>query len=304
MTVQEFLLMNEASIGPTGGNWDDCNALNILNKARSALYGIDNFSGLLRKICVPCGEKIYLPWFADRAVGAYRCNGIVPIATGEYWADAISSCCGEALGITDLNNASPVPISNSFNSRIGIKITDINDAGAEVVITYQNESGSYITETLKSNDFNDFSVTESKVLKIISIKKSSTYGFIQFYTSNSDSKCCELLFSAHPLESHLSYKTYCTPSCCDPNKQIVVDVKRKFIPLSDKHYNLPIDFPEHALGLAMDAISLKDKKTPEGMAGYKDAIGSAIAYLRKNEIKEKQSYGDAGQSNDYPGFFA
>jgi hypothetical protein len=304
MTVQEFLEMNESSIGPTGAAWDDCNSLLMLNKARSALYGVDNWSGLIDKICVPCGEKIYLPWFADRAVGAYECKGIVHIATGEYWTGVSGSCCGNSLGIVDLNKVAPIPVSNEFSTRIGIRITDIEDANTEVVITYQNHEGAWLTETLSSSDFNHLSVTESKVKHIISIKKPSTHGFIQFYATNSDGECCGMLFQAHPMEQHLQYKTYCVPSCCDPSKKIILDVKRKFIRFTDKHYNLPIDFSEHALSLAMEAIASKDTRTQEGRAAYRDQIQLAINYLRKNEIKEKQSYGDGGQSNDYPSFVA
>jgi hypothetical protein len=304
MTVEQFLQMNESSIGTAGASWDSCDALLMFNKARSALYGIDNWSGLIDKICVPCGEKIFIPWFSSRAVGAYECKGIIPIATGEYWAGASGNCCGGKLGIIDLNEVSPVPVSNNFSTRIGIRITDIEDANSEVKFTYQNHAGAIVTETLSSSDFNHFSVTESKVKKVISIKKPDTHGFIQFYSSNSDGQCCTMLFQAHPMEQHLQYRAYCIPECCNCDKKVILDVKKTYIPFTEKHYNLPIDFAEHALSLAMEAIAAKDTRTPEGRATYKDEILLAINYLRKNEVKEKQSYGDGGQSNDYPSFIA
>jgi hypothetical protein len=300
MTVEDFLKLNEKYIGPTGGSWDDCNAIAQLNKARSALYGIDSWSGLVDTVCVPSCGPIHIPWFADRAVGAYRCTGIIQIATGEYWVGADNSCCGAPEHITDLNTISPVPITNSFKSRLGIKLTDLMDEGTVVRITYQNESGSYITEDLVGK-YDEFSVTESRVRKVISIKKNPTSGFIQFFSVNSDGSCCDLLFSAHPMEGHLQYKQYCVSNeCCNACKQIILKVKRKYIGLSNMHYNLPIEFPEHALSLAMQAEAERDKRTPESFTAYQAMIGSAIAYMRKNEIKEKDTYGNLTQSNDYP----
>lgn len=300
MTVEDFLKLNEKYIGPTGGSWDDCNAIPQLNKARSALYGIDSWSGLVDTICVPSCGPISIPWFADRVVGAYRCTGIIPIATGEYWASAERSCCGQEEHITDLNKISPVPVLNSFGSRVGIKITDIMDEDTSVTVTYQNKSGSYVTEQL-AGKFDSFSVTETDVMKFISIKKKPTNGFIQFFSSNSDGECCKLLFSAHPMEGHLQYKQYCvSDACCSECKQIILKVKRKYVGLSTMHHNMPIEFPEHALSLAMQAEAERDKRTAEGFSGYQTMIGSAIAYMRKNEIKEKDTYGNFTQSNDYP----
>lgn len=302
MTVQDFLILNAESIGPTGGDWNSCDALRVLNKARSALYGIDNWSGLITKVCVPCGASLIMPWFADRAVGAYKCKSIVHIATGEYWAVAPSNCCGDQFGITDMNQTSPVPVSNLFTSRLGIEIADFEDVGKQVTITYQNDAGSIITEVLTLGDFGSLSITSTSVRKVFSIKKPDSYGFFKFWSVNSDGDRGSLLFSAHPLETHLAYKQYCVPSCCCPNEIIVVDVKKKFIPFTYNHYNFPIDLPEHALSLAMDAITNKDKKTAEGVQMYNTLIASAINYLRKNEIKEKTTYGDSGHSDDYPSF--
>lgn len=300
MTVEDFLKLNEAAIGATGGSWDDCNALTQLNKARSALYGIDHWSGLTERVCVPACGCIHIPWFADRAIGAYRCTGIIPIATGEYWAHADRSCCGAEERITDLNSISPVPVTNSFASRIGIKITDIMDENTEVTITYQNEAGSYITQIL-TGKFDSFSVTETSLRRIVSIRKKPTSGFIQFFSANSDGECCSLLFSAHPMESHLQYKQYSVSTeCCSSCKQVVLKVKRKYVPLATMHYNLAIEFPEHALGLAMQGISELAKRTDAGFTSYQAHIGSAISYMRKNETKEKDTYGDLTHSNDYP----
>jgi len=300
MTVQDFLQLHESSIGPTGARWDDCIALNVLNKARSALYGIDAWSGIVDTICVNACQFIYLPWFADITKGAYRCDGIIPIATGEYWTYANGAYKGLGTRITDLNKISPVPVTNDFSSRIAIKSEDFNDEGVSVKVTYQSHGGSIITEDL-SVGFQGYSVTETKVKRFLSIRKPATHGYIRFYSVNSDGVVGDPIFPAAPMETHLQYKAYCIESsCCSSCKQIIIDVKRKFIPFSDMHYNLAIEFPDHALALAMQAVSELDKRTPDGNSSYQSLMGSAISYLRKNQIKEKDTYGDAGDSDDYP----
>lgn len=300
MTVQEFLQLNEEYIGPTGNKWDHCNAINQLNRARSALYGIDNWSGLLSEICVRCAAEIYVPWFADFVVGAYRCSGAVHIDDGSYWAAAERNCCGAEERVTRATSRSPVPISNSFTSRIGIKSGDFEDEGKKVTITYVTKGGSVITNTLELRN-SGFSVTEDSVVKIVSISKQSTHGYIYFFSVNSDGKLNKALFSAHPMETHLSYAKYCVDSsCCSSCSKLILTVKKKYVPLTTDHYNLYIELPEHALSLAMQAIAERGKRTPEGYAGYKELISSAINYLRKNEIKRTTTIGDLGHSSDYP----
>lgn len=309
MTFEDFLRMNESSIGPTGGDWDSCDGLLYLNKARSALYGIDNWHGLIQTICVNECNGLILPWFASRAIGAYKCNGIIPIDEGEYWANALDTNCGAPLHIVDANQTIPVPISNEFNSRIGVKLGDFNDVGAEITITYETGQGSVVTEKLVVNekmkmvvsDGSDHSVTETSVKKVYSIKKPDTHGPIRFYEVDSDGNCCKILFTAHALETHLQYKRYCfVGGCCSPCSPVTVKVKKKYLPVTDRHYNFPVDFPDHALGLAMEAVAARAKRTTEGLNEYNALLSSAINYLRKNEIKEKTTFGDIGQTNDYP----
>lgn len=300
MTVQEYLELNEASIGSSGASWDSCEALVQLNKARSALYGLHNFHGLLQTICVNTCNAICLPWFADSIKAAYRCNKLITIASGEYFAYINNDCCGQPEGITDTGEYLPVPCSNSFCTRIGVRSADFNDNGKKVSITYVATSGSLVTDEFVLN-FEGFSVTELAVARIVSIKKDSTNGIVWFHDVNNEEALCNKLFCAYPLETNLRYRKYCVSSqCCSSCSQIALVVRRKFIPFTDMHYNMPIDFAEHALSLAMEAIAAKDKRTPEGVKMYNELIRSAINYLKLNTVKEEQTFSDVTLSQDYP----
>jgi hypothetical protein len=300
MTVQEFLQLNEASISSAGASWDSCEALLNLNKARSALFGIDTFHGLVESVCMNACETIFMPWFGEDIKAVYRCKKIIGIAPGEYWVNAFGDCCGPQEGVTDTQTYSPVPTANSFNSRIGIRNRDILDNGRKVSISYYTPSGTSVTEDLILNDEIP-SITEETVRAFISINKGSTSGMLYFYSVNSEGVCCEKLFPAYPLETNLLYRQYCiSRTCCSSCSQIVVKVKRKYFPFTELNYNYPIDFPEHALALAMQAISEINKRTPDGYKLYQGLISSAINYVRKNTSKKQETIGDIGNSSDYP----
>ena len=66
------------------------------------------------------------------------------------------------------------------------------------------------------------------------------------------------------------------------------------------HYNHQIDFVEHGLSLAMEAISAKNKRTPEGLKLYNELFRSALNYIKINTVQEEQTTYDMSYSNDYP----
>lgn len=300
MTVQDFLQNNEASISASGAAWNSCQALRQLNRARSLLYGLDTWHGLTGTICMNACSVISLPYFVEDIKAVYRCSKLMYIAPGEYWAAGEGACCGAEEHITDNGEYSPVPVSNSFNSRIGIRPSDIEDKGKEVTITYLSDGASHITEK-HVLDFEAMSVTESQVRKIISISKNHTFGPVVFNSVGPDGECCDKLFKAYPPETHLRYRQYCLSSaCCSACNQIIIKYKKKFFNFYETDYNKELDFPEHAMYLAMIAISESDKRSPEGYKMYQEYVRSAINYLKKFQTKKEETISDIGISSDYP----
>ena len=227
MTVQTFLELNESSIGPSGAAWDSCDALKQLNKSRSAFYGLEDFDGLVVPICMNSCATLHMPWFAEMAKSAYRCNQQILIAPGEYWASPIANCCGPSVGITDLQTYSPVPIANIFRSRLGIRPISVVDVGRKVKISYYTTSGSIQTDELELTPDGN-SVTEMSVSAVISIKKGPTDGRVAVFTVDANGNCCSPLFYANALEDDLKYRQYCmNVSCCSSCQQVVVKVKKK-----------------------------------------------------------------------------
>ena len=299
MTVQTFLELNEQSIGASGAAWDSCDALRQLNKARSALYGLDDWDGLIVPICMSSCATLHMPWFAEMAKSAYRCNQLIPIAIGEYWAHPPGNCCGVPVGITDVQTYSPVPVGNLFNSRLGFRPMSAVDIGKKIKVSYYTLAGSIQTDELELTTGN--SVTEMAVGSVISIKKSPTDGRVAVFTIDSNGNCCEPLFYAHALEDDLKYRQYCMNlSCCSACQQVVVKVKKKYLPFTEAHYNHPIDFEEHPLAIVMQAISELNKRTTEGFKMYSSLISAAINYLKKNTTKKQETVSDIGLTTDYP----
>jgi hypothetical protein len=301
MTVQTFLELNEASIGPSGAAWDSCDALKQLNKARSALYGLEDFDGLIQPICMNSCATLHMPWFGQMVKSAYRCNQIIPIAPGEYWAAVPAYCCGPSVGITDLQTYSPVPVANTFYSRIGVRGLSAEDIGTKVKISYYTHAGSIQTDELELIS-SGVSVTEMSVASIISIKKGPTDGRVAFHVVDSNGECCgNPMFYAYALEDDLKYRQYCMSlSCCSSCRQVIIKVKKKYLPFTDKHYNHQIDFEEHPLAIAMQAMAELSKRTQEGYKMYQVLIASAINYLKKNTSKAQETIGDMTLSTDYP----
>lgn len=298
-TVREFLEMNYSSIGTSGGEWDSCEALNQLNLARSAIYGLDNFAGLIEHVCVSSCKITRIPWFAESIKAAYTCIENKTIQDGEYWVGASKSCCGRGMNFTDNATYSPVPITNKLDTRLAVRCSDFNDVGKKVTISYYSFSGSLITEELRIGEKD--SVTEVAVRSIASIRKDSTAGVVSFFSVDENGCAMKRLFYAHPMETSLRYREYCfSDPCCDGCSQIVLAVKKKFFPFTKDHYNLQIEFPEHALSLAMEAIEAKAKRTLEGFTLYSQLLRSSLNYLQKNTAKEHQTDTDMGATNDYP----
>ena len=300
MTVQTFLELNESSIGPIGAAWDSCDALKQLNKTRSAFYGLEDFDGLVVPVCMSSCATLHMPWFAEMVKSAYRCNQLIPIAPGEYWAHAPAHCCGVPVGITDLQSYSPVPVANTFNSRLGFRPISAVDVGKKIKVSYYTTAGSIQTDELELTA-NGNSVTEMAVGAVISIKKNPTDGRVAVFTVDSNGNCCSLLFYAYALEDDLKYRQYCMNlSCCSSCQQVVIKVKKKYLPFTSAHYNHPIDFEEHPLAIGMQSIAELGKRTTEGYKMYQALIGSAINYLKKNTSKKQETISDLGLSTDYP----
>jgi hypothetical protein len=300
MTVQEFLENNESSIGASGAAWDSCDALKQLNRARSVLYGLDTWHGLSGIICVRACGKLSFPYFVGDIKAAYRCKGNIYIAPGEYWVNGTESCCGTQEGITDDGIYAPVPVANSFSSRLGVRPADIGDSGKIVKISYITDGGSHITDEL-TLDYEKFAVTENQVRRVISIAKTPTYGPVMFASISPDGDCCEKLFKAYPPETHLKYRQYCISSqCCSSCQYVSIRYKKKFFRFTEMHYNHDLDIDEHAMLHAMMAISELDKRNIEGYRLYQEHIKSAINYLKKSSSKSEETVSDLGVSNDYP----
>jgi hypothetical protein len=139
------------------------------------------------------------------------------------------------------------------------------------------------------------------VVKIISIWKDSTAGMVHVFNVNHNGDCCDRQFGMHPLETNLKYRLYCVSDlCCSSCSKIVLKVKKKYFPFTSMHYNHQIDFVEHGLSLAMEAISAKNKRTPEGLKLYNELFRSALNYIKINTVQEEQTTFDMSYSNDYP----
>lgn len=300
MTVQEFLENNESSIGASGAAWDSCNALKQLNRARSLLYGLDAWHGLTGTICVNACATISIPFFVEDIKAVYRCKKLLYIAPGEYWTTGEEACCGTEDKVTDNGEYSPIPVTNSFTSRIGIRSSDFEDTGKKVKITYLTSNASSVTDELTLDDAG-MAVTENSVRRIVSISKEATHGVVSFYSVGPDGECCDKLFKAYPQETHLRYRLYSLSSeCCSSCKQVIIKYKKKFFKFTEIDYNRELDFPEHAMYLAMIAISESDKRTIEGYRLYQEHVKSAINYLKKYQTKKEETISDIGISNDYP----
>jgi hypothetical protein len=300
MTVQDFLENNESAIGAAGAAWDSCDALKQLNRSRGLLYGLDTWHGLTGIICMDACGTLYMPHFVGDIKAAYRCNQNLYIAPGEYWAESNEMCCGAEEKIVDDGSYSPVPVENSFTTRIGVKPSDVNDTNGIVKITYITDGGSVVTDEL-TLDYDKFAVTENQVRTVVSISKPKTWGQIYFSTVSPDGTCCAKLFKAYPRETHLNYRKYCLSSkCCSECNTVIIKYKKKYFKLDETDYNRELDFPEHAMYLAMMAIAESDKRTVEGYKLYQEYVRSAINYLKKFQAKKEESISDIGISNDYP----
>lgn len=300
MTVEDFLQNNESSIGAAGAAWNSCQALNQLNRARNLLYGLDNWHGLSGTICMNACGTISVPYFVEDIKAVYRCNKLLYIAPGEYWTSGEESCCGSEEKVIDNGEYSPIPIANEFTTRIGVRSSDMEDDGKTIKITYITAGGSSITDTLTLN-FDGLAVTENSVRRITSVAKLHTFGIISFYSVGPDGECCEKLFKAFPAETHLRYRQYClSQSCCSSCQQVIIKYKKKFLKFFETDYNKELDFPEHAMYLAMIAISESDKRSVEGYKLYQEYVRSAINYLKKFQTKKEETVSDIGISSDYP----
>jgi hypothetical protein len=241
-----------------------------------------------------------VPWFGERIKFAYRCNRPIIIAAGDYFMDTGRDCCGGEEHITDLEQKSPVPITNYFTTRLGFKLTDMDDEGAILKITYVTRNGNHVTDEL-TMVFGQSILTSMSVREVVSIKKEPSNGMIRVYSTTPDGNCCDQLFPIYPLESHLNYSMYSVNSqCCNSCDRLVLVIKRKYLKFTEKHYNYPIDFADHGLALIMEAISEKDKRTPEGFAQYNSLLRSGINFLKTNTTKEQSTFGDVSLSKDYP----
>lgn len=298
-SLKEFLQENEKSIGANGGAWDSCEALTQINSARAILYGLDNWIGTLKHICVHSCHVVNIPWFAESIKAAYTCNKSILISDGEYWAPANKGCCEKQVGFTDNASYSPIPAPLDLGCRIGVMPRDLEDYGKKVSVSYYTTKGSLVSEELVLGS--SFSVTENRVGKVEAITKDSTFGIVSFFSATPRGKKACFLFNAHPMETSLRYRQYCfNDPCCNQCKQLVLIVKKKFFRFTKEHYNHQIEFPDHALALAMEAISEKDKRTAEGISLYERLIQTSIRYLKKNTQEENETFSEMTASNDYP----
>lgn len=292
MTVKQFLIENASSIGGAGSSWDDCNALTQLNRARSLLYSLGDWDGLTVYSCVQkCSSgKLITPWFASEIKSAYTCNGNITIADEEYFRIVSKSCCGRQVGIIDTETYSPTPVELDDNcSSISIVSGDLNDTGKVVSIVYTNRKGSIVTDEIEIKEAFKKYKTSFPVRKIISISKPPTGGEIFFY---SNKEGCKRLFSLSPYESSPRYRVYCLNnnecgSCCGGN--IVLKLRKKYVPYTDIHYDHLIDLNPYALSLGMQAISALDQRTVEGFNLHNSLVRNAVDFLKKEQL-EKASF--------------
>lgn len=292
MNVKQFLQENSSSIGSSGAEWDDCSALTQLNRARSLLYSLGDWDGLTVYSCISqCATgKLITPWFASEIKAAYTCKGKVTIATGEYFSIVSKSCCGKRLGITDTQTYSPTPVDIGEQCRgISLMSGDMDDEKQTISIVYMNRRGSIITDQFEITDAFKKHRTSSSIKQIISISKPATSGEIHFYSND---KGCPYLFSLSPYESSPRYRVYCLNnnecgSCCGGN--IVLKLRKKYVPYTDKHYDHLIDLNPYALSLGMQAISAMDQRTVEGFNLHNSLVRNAVDFLKKEQL-EKSSF--------------
>lgn len=310
MTLKEFLQNNESSIGESGGNWNDCNSLNQLNKARSILYSTGIWDGMIAYTCISnCyNGRLIVPWFADQILDAYTCKKRVTIETGEYFSIVDKSYCGKQIGITDTQTYSPTPVDLQLLSR-GLSITsgDMDDQDKIITIVYLNNRGSVITDEIEIDQAFKKYRTSTSIKKIVSISKPASSGEIHFH---SNSKGCPYLFTLSPYETNPQYRVYCVNGnecnhcfpdggCCS-DTQIVLKLKKKHFTFTELHYNHQIDFNSHALALAMQSIPELEKRTPEGLNMHRQLIKEALDYLKKNNNVRDDKPNNFSPHNYYP----
>lgn len=285
MTVREFLQNNESSIGSNGAAWDHCDALNQLNKVRSLFYSIGDFDANTAYICVTCwGNRIYLPWFSNKILGAFNCRGTIRIGDSELFAIVDRSCCGRSVGVIDNEQYSPVPINNSFNGKLLFRIMDSEDVGSLLKVSYINLSGSLvIDEILFEEPFINYE-TSLEVREIKSISKPSTNGIVAVSYS-----ATEPLFHLSPYVTSHKYRMYCLQSDCCDGETITLHIKKCYFPFTALHYDHLIDFPDHALSLAMEAIGARASRTTEGIAVYEKLLANAINFLKRQKFESTDS---------------
>lgn len=280
MTVREFLTANESSIGANGAAWDSCDALNQINKTRASFYDIGDWDGNTEFICLRCySGKIFLPWFASQIIAAFRCRGIVEIADSEHYAITDRNCCGKPIQITDNNQYSPTPITNSFNGLWNFKSVDSEDAGVVIKVSYHTDNGSLINESITLVEEQVQYSTGFPVQTIKSISKPSTNGPIIV------SDCgCTNLFTISPYTTSVRHRVYCIAGCCCGDGELLtIRVKKAYYPFSILHYDHLIDFPDHALALGMEAIAARGQRTTEGINVYERLFRNAVQFLKKQK---------------------
>lgn len=295
MTLKEFLQENSGSIGDSGGEWDSCEALKQLNRARSLIYSLGNWDGLTTYACVsPCSKgRFVTPWFASEVKAAYTCRETVTINSGEYFSLVNKGCCGNKLGITDTQtySATPVPIDELCRG-FSVFSGDMDDEQQTITVVYHNNKGSVITDEFQLTEAFKKYRSSSSVKKIVSISKPPTSGEVHFH---SNEKGCPYLFSLSPYESSQRYRIYCINAnecggCC--GKQIVLKMRKKCFPYTALHYHHQVDLNSHALALGMQAISALDQRTPEGLNLYRSLVREVIDLLKKEQTEKSDFSSD------------
>lgn len=288
MTLQEFLKNNESSFGQKGAKWNDCANLKQINKARSLIYSLGVWDGMISYLCVKCLSGVfYLPFSAERILSAYRCSSGIKIAEGEYFSVVRGSNVGDPISIIDNKVYSSTPVDIDYTGFINFRLTDFNDKGSNVNIVYRNTSGSIVTDNILIEKPFEKYRTSTKVKEILSLTKDSTSGNLEVLTGMG-----KYLFHLSPYETEAKYRRYCASThCCSKSKcscssEIIIQTKNKFYPYTELHYSHIIDVNEHALVLALQAIAALEKRDTEGFNLYKSIIASVVDFLKKEQLEK------------------
>jgi hypothetical protein len=253
----------------------------MLNLARQLVYPMDDFEGTIDYCYVHCLDgKFTLPYHIETIRNAYDCECRIDIEPGQWKPACPPYAIRHCLNFVRTDEYVVVPVNLRLGYMYGFRITDLNDAGIKFSVSYMNEGFGAVSEdvTLPST-LEDIVWLVDPVVRFYSINKPRTVGYIQLYARSPYNQCC-LIYNYHPLETCPQYQVYYSNQFF--GNCILIRGKKRFIPYTDKDYDMPLDIKSHdGLRFAMKAI---EHEASGRLNEYSATLASARGHFEKDKI--------------------